>query len=718
MKLAQPMLHLRRDFYLKIRYKLLIAYSCLFALALICGSEVIFFLMRDVFEEKIEHELHLTTDSMLSVIETSVKASIRSQLRAAAEMNRDVVAGFHNRSRQGEFSREEAMAQVRAIMLDQKIGKTGYMYCIDSEGIVRLHPERELEGGDLSGRGPVDEQKRMKEGYVEYSWRNPGEENARAKALYMTYFEPWDWIISASSYQSEFHDMIDMDDLGNTILSFTFGETGYAYVMDSRGNLIIHPQLEGSVYDATDANGRPFIRDICAQKSGSIVCSWKDPDDDEYRERLVIFDYIPAMDWIVAATSYTEEIYRPLQEIRRIFSMAVLVTLVVVVLCTLLISSSLIRPLHKLISKAERVAGGDLSVGEDESLSDELGVGDEISDLAQAFREMQEGLRSLAASAKMIAAGDLSQSVEAGGDLGDAYNQMLTNLRRMVRQIREAGVQIETASARMAASTSEQTSSATQQSASIGEVTSTMVELARSSKEVTDSSEQVAEIASQNQEDARSGVEAAEATLAAMDAIRESHEISTKGIASLSGKVQQISEIMDIIGDIADQTKLIAFNATIEAVGAGEGGRRFGVVAQEIRRLSDTVMEATEDSRLRIVEIQESASNMVVISERNARTCEEGLTTTRVTADSLQKIMDSANNTAGSAQRISLSTQQERTALEQVLEAMMEVHEGAARFVSKVREGETVSADLRQLATELTELIGSYQVGGPVREST
>ena len=109
---------------------------------------------------------------------------------------------------------------------------------------------------------------------------------------------------------------------------------------------------------------------------------------------------------------------------------------------------------------------------------------------------------------------------------------------------------------------------------------------------------------------------------------------------------------------------------------------------------------------------------MVVISERNAKTCEEGLTTTRVTADSLQKIMDSANNTADSSKQISLSTQQERTALEQVLEAMMEVHEGAGRFAGKVREGETVSADLRQLATELTELIGSYQVGEPVSDST
>lgn len=167
MKLLQPILHLRRNRYLKIRYKLLIAYSCLFALALICGSEITFFLMRGVFEEKIQHELQLTTDSVLSMMETSVKASIRNHLRAAAETNREIVVHFYNRSRQGELSREEAMAQARAIMLDQRIGKTGYMYCIDSGGIVRVHPEQELEGVDLSGREPVDDQKRMREGYLE-----------------------------------------------------------------------------------------------------------------------------------------------------------------------------------------------------------------------------------------------------------------------------------------------------------------------------------------------------------------------------------------------------------------------------------------------------------------------------------------------------------------------------------------------------------------------
>ena len=418
-----------------------------------------------------------------------------------------------------------------------------------------------------------------------------------------------------------------------------------------------------------------------------------------------------AVEEIAATSGYTEEIHGPLQQVRRISIATTLASLVLVLFLTFLISSFITRPLRGLIQRFELAAAGELSAGIEDHSAGRAAPTDEIGALSRSFRQMQESLLSIIASAQTITSGDLSQSVEERGDLADAFNQMLVNLRQLVSQIRDAGTQINSVVEQMAAASSEQTSSAAQQSGSISEVTSTMTELTRTSREVTDSSERVVEIAAQNQEDARSGVEAAKATLIAMDAIRETHESSTRGIVSLSEKVQQINEVMDIIDEIADNTKLIAFNAALEAAGAGEAGRRFGVVAQEIRRLADTVVEATEDSRSRIVEIQEATNNMVVASERHSRIFADGFTATQTTADSLQKILDSASNTADSARQISLSTQQERTALQQVLDAMMEVSEGATLFASKVGETDRITATLRELAAELTELIGKYRVG-------
>ena len=424
----------------------------------------------------------------------------------------------------------------------------------------------------------------------------------------------------------------------------------------------------------------------------------------------IIFIFVRSVvEQLGTAAGQAAEVDGALQQVRRVFIGTVLVSLLLVLSLTFLISSFITRPLRRLMQRFELAARGDLSAGMEEPLEWNAAA-DEVGELTRAFQTLQKSLRSIASSAQTITAGDLSRPVQEKGDLADAFNQMLDNLRHIVSQIRDASLQINSAVEQMSASSSEQTSSAAQQSGSISEITSTMTELARNAGEVTESAERVVEIAVQSHEDARGGMEAARATLTAMDAIRETHETSTQGIVALSAKVQQINEVMDVIDEIADRTKLIAFNAALEAAGAGETGRRFGVVAQEIRRLADTVVEATEDSRGRIVEIQEATNNMVIASERNSRIFTEGFTATRATADSLQKIVDSASNTTDSAKQISLSTQQERTALQQVLDAMLEVSKGAELFASKVGETDRTAADLQELAAMLTELIGRYKV--------
>ena len=125
----------------------------------------------------------------------------------------------------------------------------------------------------------------------------------------MTYFEPWDWIISVSSYRNEFKELVNVDDFRDSILSLVFGQTGYSYVLDVEGNLIVHPSLKGNYFEATDVKGRQFIREICKRKSGKIIYSWEPSGELPAREKLVIFNYIPEYEWIVASSSYLEEFY-------------------------------------------------------------------------------------------------------------------------------------------------------------------------------------------------------------------------------------------------------------------------------------------------------------------------------------------------------------------------------------------------------------------------
>ena len=402
------------------------------------------------------------------------------------------------------------------------------------------------------------------------------------------------------------------------------------------------------------------------------------------------------------------------REISENWMTSVLVSLAILILgttATWVLGNRIGGPIAEMKDVAMKIAEGKTDV----PIS--VNSGGEIGDLANAFMTMEKNLGLIAVQAQIIARGDLSQTVEARGDLADAFNQMVGNLSELVRQVREGGMRIDASSAQISAAIQEQTSTAAQQSASIAETTTTMEELARTSREITESSNEVVKTAIETQTDAQSGVEAVKDTVTQIEVVKEANEESIKGIMSLSEKVQQINEVMDIINDITDRTKLIAFNAAIEAAGAGEMGKRFGVVAQEIRRLADTVVEATEDIRKRIEEIHHATNNMVIASENNTKNIEQGLESTRVTSGSLEKNLRSANRTAESAKQISLSTQQQRTASDQVVQSLQEVSDGAKQFATTVKETNSVASDLSELSKELTALIERFKVDGAAESS-
>jgi two-component system, NtrC family, sensor kinase len=389
------MLNLSRRFAdLRIRYKLLISYSALFILSLTIGSGIIFSFVKQAIEANIESELKNTTQTILNMVRTSAGVSIKNHLRAVAEKNREIAHYFYQQAMAGTFSMEAAKRRSRDVMLSQTIGKTGYIYCIDSHGVILIHPESALIQADLSDYSFIADQKIRKNGYLEYNWKNPGETQPRPKALYMTYFEPWDWIISVSSYRNEFKELVNVDDFRDSILSLVFGQTGYSYVLDIEGNLIVHPSLEGNFFEATDVKGRQFIREICKRKSGKIIYSWEPSGESPAREKLVIFNYIPEYEWIVASSSYLEEFYAPLKTIGHLILATVLVSLILVLPITLRISSSITNPLQELMNRFALGAKGDISVRMQRQSRDEVGT------LANYFNTFMERLEVYSESLK------------------------------------------------------------------------------------------------------------------------------------------------------------------------------------------------------------------------------------------------------------------------------------------------------------------------------
>jgi signal transduction histidine kinase len=371
---------------LPINIKLMAGYSSVFIITGLFGSLILYFSMRDTIETNIESELKNTTITILNMVHASAQNAIRNYLRAVAETNLVLLQDLYEKQQHGILSEEQARSSARQIMVGQKIGKSGYLYCTNSQGVAVMHPNPGVAGRSFLDRDFIKEQIRRREGYLEYDWKNPGETEEHPKALYMLYFEPWDWIISVSVYRDEFKDLVNVSDFRQNILSLKFRRNGYSFVLDGGGNVIIHPKLKTGQPDGYDEEDIKVIRDIIRKKSGKLTYTWKNPDEKQRQEKLVIFNHIPEFDWFVASSCYLEDVYAPLNSLRNIVFAIVAGTLLLVIPITLLISASITRPLRTLMDRFSAGAAGDMSVRMD------MDTRDEIGHLAGYFNEFMDKL--------------------------------------------------------------------------------------------------------------------------------------------------------------------------------------------------------------------------------------------------------------------------------------------------------------------------------------
>ncbi|MDD9303718.1 MAG: cache domain-containing protein [Desulfobacter sp.] len=199
--------------HLKFRNRLLLSFVIILIPLVIISNTFLFFQIKRLIETGIENELHRSSESLADLIRTSASISIKNRLQAIAEKNFEIAEYYYSKHRSGLLTRGQAIQMVREIFLNQRIGISGYIYCLNSQGDVIIHPNEKLQGTNVSNFDFVQQQMGIKDGYLEYDWQNPGETQRRPKALFMVYYKPLDWIISVSSYRNEFSYLVDIRDI-------------------------------------------------------------------------------------------------------------------------------------------------------------------------------------------------------------------------------------------------------------------------------------------------------------------------------------------------------------------------------------------------------------------------------------------------------------------------------------------------------------------------
>lgn len=293
----------------------------------------------------------------------------------------------------------------------------------------------------------------------------------------------------------------------------------------------------------------------------------------------------------------------------------------------------------------------------------------------------------LVAATNAIAAGDLTKEVAVNtsdeiGQLASSFNVMVKGLNAVVSKTQDAVNKITSSGNEILAASQQQASGAREQSSAVSETTSAAEELSTTSEQVGDSIKKVSEVATH--------------ALAGMAKIKDTISKTSSMITSLGEKSQQIAKITELIDDVADQTNLLAVNASIEAARAGEQGKGFTVVADEIRKLSDSTAKSTKDITSLIELIQHEMTNSIMSMEQSVKSVDEEAKLAQQTAEKSKEIAMSVNQQISGSKQIS-------DAMNNIDEAMKQIAAGAQQSQAAVKQ-------LTELGTELKDLTSKFKI--------
>lgn len=277
--------------------------------------------------------------------------------------------------------------------------------------------------------------------------------------------------------------------------------------------------------------------------------------------------------------------------------------------------------------------------------------------------------------------------------------------RGLRRQIGMAVEHVQSSSTELQAAATQQAAGAREQASATTEVSTTVKELLSTFRQIAGSAQQVSQAADETANATGQGVQTVDRAQEAIESVRRQVDVIVSHMLDLGKRTQQIGGILDIINELAEQTNILAINATIESAGAGEHGRRFAVVAEEIRKLADRVGVSTKDVRTLIDEVRAAANTTIMATEDGSKAVQNGARQFAEVAGTFRRISELTSANLDVARQIELSTQQQTSAVEQVSAAIQQVAVTAKQTEVSSSQTLQTSTHLIQLSRQLATLV-------------
>jgi len=393
----------------------------------------------------------------------------------------------------------------------------------------------------------------------------------------------------------------------------------------------------------------------------------------------------------------------------------------------LFMARSVTKPVNKLVDVSKSIAAGNLDERARVSSEDEIGT------LATNFNLMTAKLREMIESEKSakeylqsvvseyvqfidkVSTGDLTARLSLNGHkdeltmLGHNLNRMVDALKEMAANLTEATSDVASASSEIFAATSQHNSGATEQAASINQTTTTVDEVKQTAEQTTEMAQSVANVALKSAEISGAGSRAVNETVTSMKEIKEKVELIAENIISLSEQTQQIGDIIATVNDIAEQSNLLALNASIESARAGEQGKGFAVVATEVKNLAEQSQQATSQVRAILSDIQKATDALVMVTEEGTKGVDHGVQLAIRAGKTIDELAGSISESAKAARQIVASAQQQSAGMDQIALAMNDINQSTAQALSSTRQTERAAQNLNELGNRMKEVVAVYK---------